>query len=105
MDLTEFFIHTATVEPYTGATPTGDGYGTAQDVPGFLDDGLVLSRNAGAQQLESKSVFLTSIDYQSVFLPESRVTCNGRVMQVKEAHLRDGGDLLPEVEHLEVDLA
>lgn len=105
MGIEDFYIHTATVEPYTGATPTGDGYGPAETRMGFLDDGLVLTENAGAQRLVSKTTFLTSLDNAPLFLPESRVTCNGRTMQVKETHRRDGGTILLDVTHLEVDLA
>lgn len=102
MDL--FNVHTATVEPYVGATPTGDGYGTAQSVSGFLDDGLVLTGAAGGEVLVAKTIFYTSLGNVALFTPESRVTCNGRHMQVTSVRRRDGGSLFGNVEHLEVDL-
>ena len=98
-------LHTASVETFTGATPTGDGYAATVEVQGFLDDGTLLSRDPGGEQIVAKSVFYTDLANVAVFAPESRVTCNGRQMQVTQVHRRDGGSILAPVSHLEVWLA
>lgn len=102
--ITDLFMHVAVVSSYSGATPTGDGYGGAVPVRGFLDDGVVLAHEAGGEQLQSKTVFYTDLDNAALFLPESLVVCNGRSMQVTAVRRRDGGGILGEVSHLEVDL-
>lgn len=103
--LTPFLtLHTASVQTYQGAGPTGDSYATSVDVTGFLDDGLVLVASATGQQLESKTVFYTDLANASLFSTESLVSCNGRNMQVTAVRRRDGGSLLAAVSHLEVDL-
>lgn len=97
------WIHTAEVETYLGATPTGDGYAAPVAVPGFLDDGVVLGQSPGGEQLSTKSVFFTDLDWAPVFVPQSKITVNGRVGQVGTVRRRDGGDILADASHLEVD--
>jgi hypothetical protein len=105
-----FWVHTATVETFTGAGPTGDTYAAPVSVKGFLDDGVVLVQSGAGEQLVQKSIFYAPLTFtvagvqyvsRDVFLPESQVTVNGKVAQVSETHLRDGGSLgLPD--HIEV---
>jgi hypothetical protein len=107
-----FWVHTATVETFTGAGPTGDTYAAPVVAPGFLDDGVVLVRTSAGEQLEQKTIFYApptfmvgTVPYVSwdVFVPESRVTVNGRACQVTGRRSRDSGSLgLPD--HIEVDL-
>jgi len=110
--LSRLFVHTATVETFTGAGPTGDTYAAPVDVKGFLDDGVVLVRTSAGEQLEQKTIFYApptftvgTVPYVSwdVFVDESRVTVNGRACQVTGRRSRDSGSLgLPD--HIEVDL-
>lgn len=110
--LSVFWIHTATVETFTGAGPTGDTYAAPVVVKGFLDDGVVLVRTSAGEQLEQKTIFYApptftvgTVPYVSwdVFVPESRVTVNGRACQVSARRSRDSGSLnLPD--HVEIDL-
>jgi len=98
-----FWIHTATVETFTGAGPTGDTYAAPVDVKGFLDDGVVLVQSAAGEQLVQKSIFYAALADAAVFVPESRIAVNGRHAQVSTVRRRDGGTLgLPD--HCEVDL-
>ena len=98
-----FFIHTAIVETFTGAGPTGDTYAAAVTVKGFLDDGVVLVRTGAGEQLVQKSIWFGPLSDAGKFVPESRVTVNGRANQVSAIRRRDGGSLgLPS--HIEVDL-
>jgi|GEM_PF-1720246 len=107
-----FFIHTATVETFTGTGAYGDAYAAPVVVKGFLDDGVVLVRTGTSEQQEQKSIFYAPLTfvYQGVqyvswdvFMPDSQVTVNGRACHVSERRSRDGGSLgLPD--HIEVDL-
>ena len=110
--LSRFFVHAATVETFLGAGPTGDTYAAPVSVKGLLDDGVVLVRTSAGEQLVQKSIFFGPLTFThegvwyvslDVFVPESQVTVNGKVAQVSEVHLRDGGSIgLPD--HIEVDL-
>jgi hypothetical protein len=98
-----FWVHTAAVETFTGAGPTGDTYAASVDVKGFLDDGVVLVRTSAGEQLVQKSIFYAALSDADKFVPESRITVNGKSSQVSTVRRRDGGSLgLPD--HIEVDL-
>ena len=99
-----FRTHTAIVETYTGATPTGDGYAAPVTVQGFYDDGLVRVQSAQGEQLVQKSRFFTDVDQHATFTPESRVTVNGRSSQVTVVHRREAGSMWALVAHIEVEL-
>jgi hypothetical protein len=102
--LSNFEVHSASVETYTGATPTGDGYADPVTVPGLLDDGLVRVQGANGEQLVQQTRFYARVEYADVFKPESRVTVNGRVGQVSEVRRREAGAMFGLVEHLEIEL-
>lgn len=93
----------AEVEPFLGAGPAGDLYDTPVTVEGFLDDGTVLEQTASGEQLVARTKWYCDLSEVTHFLPESRVTVNGRVLQVGQVRRRDasgfGGP-----SHLEVDL-
>jgi hypothetical protein len=98
------FIHTASVETFLGTGAYGDTYAAPVTVQGFLDDGVVLVRTGTSEQLEQKSIFYAALSDAAVFVPDSRVTVNGRVAWVASVRRRDGGTLgLPD--HVEVDLS
>ena len=103
--LTNFEVHSASVETYTGSTPTGDGYAAAVTVPGLLDDGLVRVRGANGEELVQQVRFYARLQYADVFKPESRVTVNGRVAQVTRVRRREAGGEFALVEHVEVQLS
>ena len=101
--LSAFFIHTASVETFTGAGAYGDTYAAARDVKGFLDDGVVLVRTGTSEQLEQKSIFYAALSDAAKLVAGSRVTVNGRGAWVSAIRRRDGGSLgLPD--HIETDL-
>ena len=102
--LSAFWVHTATVETFTGAGPTGDTYAAPVAVKGFLDDGVVLVQSSAGEQLVQKSIFYAALSDADKFVPESRISVNGRAAQVATVRRRDGGTLgLPD--HCEVDLS
>ncbi|MDA8440487.1 MAG: hypothetical protein M0Z51_16735 [Propionibacterium sp.] len=98
-----FFVHSASVETFAGTGAYGDTYAAPVTVAGFLDDGVVLVRTGTSEQLVQKSILYAALSDAAKFIPQSRVTVNGRVSWVSEARRRDGGALgLPD--HVEVDL-
>ena len=102
-DIKRFFVHTATVESFTGAGPTGDTYAAPVTLKGFLDDGVVLVRTSAGEQLVQKTIWFGPLSDAAAFVPESRVTIDGRAAQVSAIRRRDGGSMhLPD--HIEVDL-
>lgn len=103
-DLAPFFMHTASVETYTGRGTRGDTYAAPVTVAGFLDDGASLQLGGGAAETVAQTRFYTDIANAAVFVEGSRVTCNGRASHVKTVRRRDGGSLLAAVSHLEVEL-
>jgi hypothetical protein len=101
--ISAFFVHSASVETFTGAGAYGDTYATPVPVKGFLDDGVVLVRTGTSEQLEQKSIFYAALADAAKFVPGSRITVNGRPAWVSTTRRRDGGSLgLPS--HIEVDL-
>lgn len=99
-----FFTSSATVEPHLGAGPDGDLYGPAVAVMGFLDDGVVLEQTTGGEQLVSRTKFYCRLSHADLFPNESRVTVNGRTLQVSGVHRRDAS-AFDGPSHLEVDLS
>lgn len=97
------FLHTATVQPYLGSSPTGPRYGAAVTLAGFLDDGLMQTPEAGGVQLVNKTTFYTALANVDSFPVNSKLSCNGRDMQVTAVRRRDGGWLLGAASHLEVE--
>lgn len=99
-----FKVHTASVETYTGPTPTGDGYLPAVDVQGLFDEGLVRVRDANGEQLVQQSRFFAPIEDAPKFTADSRVTVLGRVAYVASTRRREAGGLFAAVAHIEVVL-
>jgi len=75
--ISAFFIHTASVETFTGAGAGGDTYAAPRDVKGFLDDGIIRVQSSAGEQLEQKSIFYAALSDAAKFVDESRVTVNG----------------------------
>lgn len=99
-----FFTMPATVEPFLGAGPSGDLYGAAVTVLGFLDDGVVLEDTGRGEQLVARTKFYCSLSQVDNFPTESRVTVNGRELQVNYVRRRDAS-AFDGPSHLEVDLS
>lgn len=101
-----FYSQTVSVETFTGPGETGDTYGSAQNVVGFLDDGLRLTDDERTGDVvESVTAFYCPISEASKFVPESRVTVpSGAVMQVSTVKHRRASPVFANVAHLEVRL-
>lgn len=100
-----FMVHSATVETFTGTSPTGRVFAAPVTVRGLLDDGLVLKQSSAGEQLVQKSVFYADIKDAPKFTPESRITVNGRATRVSAVRRREAGPLFAAVQHVEVELA
>lgn len=104
VSISTFFVHTATVQTFLGAGTTGDTYAAPADRLGFLDDGIIRVQTATGEQLVQKSIWYGPLADASYFVPESRVSVNGRPCQVTAIRRRDGGTLgLPD--HIEVEFS
>jgi hypothetical protein len=99
-----FKVHTASVETYTGPTPTGDAYAAPVDVEGFFDEGLVRVRDANGEQLVQQSRFFAAVEDEPKFTADSRVTVNGRTSRVARTRRREAGSTFALVAHVEVEL-
>jgi hypothetical protein len=104
MDISMFYVHSATVEKFLGAGPTGDLYATPVTVKGFLDDGVQRAVGPGGAEVQSaQTKFYCALSNADLFSPESRVTVNGRPTQVNYVRRRDA-DGFGGPSHCEVDL-
>lgn len=102
-DLDLFYVHTATVKPWTGQSGHGPVYGPPVTMPCFIDDSLHLVRNAEGEEVVSSTVLYTDTAYASDFPVNSEVTANGRVSHVITLNSHDSRTLgLPD--HVEVHL-
>ena len=109
-DISEFYVHTAIVETFTGTS----GYGvdqfaapvTLDPAAGngcFIDDTRRLVRSSDGEQVISETTLYTFPSNADLFTPNSRVTINGAVSRVITKNLNDSGALgLPD--HVAVTL-
>jgi hypothetical protein len=99
-----FYVHTAVVETSNGFGAYGDTFDAPYTLPCFVDDGSRLVLNSAGEQVVSTARLFTYPAHEGRFVPNSRVTVNGRVSRVVATHRRDSGALrLPD--HIEVELA
>ena len=102
-DLSMFWIHSASVETYAGDGAYGPTYSAPATTRCFLDDSIKLVRNnAGLEVVSSTTVFAPASS-AAMFLPESRVTANGKVSKVITVNAMDG-DALGLPSHVQVSL-
>jgi hypothetical protein len=99
-----FRVHTVTVEPQLGEGSTGDVYGPAESVLGFLDYERKLVRSAEGAEVVSEATFYCDLEWTNRFPPDSRVTTPAGVVTfvIGNAPKDDGG--ITGLSHLEVTL-
>lgn len=98
-----FFVHSVSVETYTGSGAYGDIYAAPAQAACFIDDGIHLTRDASGVEVVSSSVVYAPAGDVAMFPPGSRVTLNSRQAHVISTNRRDSGPLgLPD--HIEVHL-
>lgn len=80
--VTDFFVHTVSVETLTGTGANGPVYAAPATVACYLDGKTQLVRAATGEQVVSAAQVYCSVADGAKFTPDSRVTANGRKTQV-----------------------
>lgn len=106
-DLDEFWVHTATVQTYTGEAATGPVYAAGVTIDCFVDDARKLVIAASGEQLASSTTIYAPLSTATLFAAGSLVTSpafgDGRTARVVDVNALDAGSLdLPD--HVEVNL-
>jgi hypothetical protein len=96
-DISDFYVHTAQVETWEGAGAYGDVYAAPVVVSCFAEDKIQLVRAKDGQQVVSGStLYMAAVD-GDLFVPDSRVTVDGRFSYVLTQNTNDAPGLnLPE---------
>jgi hypothetical protein len=101
--ISDFFVHTVTVETWLGTGAAGDVYQVPATVPGFLEGKIRLVRDSTGQQVTAASTFYCAPTDGAKFTPDSKVTSGGRVSHVISQNINDAPGLdLPD--HAEIYL-
>jgi hypothetical protein len=96
-DISDFYVHTAQVETWEGAGAYGDVYAAPVTVNCFAEDKIQLVRAKDGQQVVSGSTLYMAAPDGDLFVPDSRVTVDGRVSYVITQNTNDAPGLdLPE---------
>ena len=89
----DFYVHTVSVETFTGAGAFGDTYDTPATVKGFLEGKIQLVRATDGQEVVSASTLYCSVADGALFTPDSKVTTNGRTAYVISQNTNDAPGL------------
>lgn len=91
--------HTMVIEPFLGSSGTGPAYGRPVTVRCFVEP-VWETRRAGEQRV-SVGTSRVFAPLNTVITPESRVTVEGKRVEVVSVTRRDGGGL-PTPDHVEI---
>jgi hypothetical protein len=98
-----FFVHTVSVETFTGSGAFGESFAPPVTVTCYADDGNHLTRNKVGEEVVSQTIVFAPLQSAPSFTVDSRVTVNGRVATVISVSSREAGWLgVPA--HVEVHL-
>lgn len=92
-DISDFYVHTAQVETWEGAGAYGDVYAAPVTVPCFAEDKIRLVRGKDGEQVVSGSTLYMAVTDGALFVPDSRVTVDGRVSYVITQNTNDAPGL------------
>lgn len=110
-DLDDFWVHTITVETFTGVGQNGDNFAapvtlSPDNTPPngvFVDGGQKVARTATGELVVMNAPLFAPIAAAPLFVEKSRVTFNGKQSRVLAVTIHDSGSLdLPD--HVEVTL-
>lgn len=105
--LSDWWVHTVTVEPYQGDGPEGPTFGAAYALPCFIDETRRLVRSSTGEQVVSSTTVLAPATSATV-PPGSRVTLSvlfgGHATTVLAFARNDAGGQ-PTPNHVELSLA
>jgi hypothetical protein len=77
-ELSDFWVHVATVETYQGVTGSGVAlYAAANDVPCYIERHSILVRGADGEQVVSSTQVFVDPTLSGMFTAKSRVTIDG----------------------------
>jgi hypothetical protein len=101
--LDRFYVHTASVETFTGAGPRGDTFATAVNVACFVDDAQDVVVTGATLAVNDQTKIYAPLSTVATFAVNSRVTVNGVTALVRNVKRRSSGALnLPD--HVEVSI-
>jgi len=82
-DLSDFWVHIATVETYQGVTGTGVAlYAAANDVPCYIERHSIMVRGSDGEQVVSSTQVYVDPTLAGMFTAKSRVTIDGATSTV-----------------------
>ncbi len=101
--LNEFYVHTASVQTYTGTGPRGDTFASAVAVACFVDDEQDVTLQGTTIAVSDLTKVYAPLSAASLFTPASKVTVNGQQARVTAMKRHSSGALgLPD--HVEVTI-
>lgn len=89
----DFYVHTAQVETWEGAGAYGDVYAAPVTVDCFAEDKIREVRSKDGQVVVSGSTLYMAVTDGALFVPDSRVTVDGRVSYVITQNTNDAPGL------------
>ena len=96
-DVSDFYVHEVTVETWQGSGAYGDVYAAPVTVTCFAENKVLLVRAKDGQQVVSGTQLYMAAADGALFVPDSRVTVQGRVSYVITQNVNDAPGLgLPE---------
>lgn len=104
--LPDFLLrHVVSVEPWAGATATGDSFGPAVEIEAYVERRRKLVRAQDGSEVVSETQVFAQLDALDAAPARSRVTLpTGETSKVLAAHRYDGGGNLPTPDHWELIL-
>lgn len=103
--ISRWFVHEGVIETFEGGGAYGDSYAAPITDKGLLASTVKLVRDVNGQQVVSSSTWYTSLTNAANYTPDSKFTDpNGRVSHVIGVNVNDTGGLMPNVEHVAVNL-
>lgn len=104
--LADWWVHTVSVQRWTGTGPSGDVYAAATSVTGFLDDTTKLIRAADGSQVTSSATFFAPLG--TAYVPTGSIVTlpaefGSRTAVVLAVSVHDAGGQ-PTPDHIELAL-
>lgn len=102
MNFARFFVHTVTVETFSGTSSDGDVFASPVAKKCFREDKTRLIRDATGEQIVSQTTLFGPLSDLAAYVTDSRVTLPSRQSRVIVAMARDSGGRFPD--HAEIHL-
>lgn len=99
-----FGVNTVRVTTLNGEGAYGPQYATPQTVECWVEDGQQLVRDSRGNEVVSSASVKATLDKAPLFTPGSRVEMPNRTATVITVNVLDSGGLMPDLDHIEVQL-